>query len=472
MKRNELEKKFKKDLENYESFEGDKMAMWDNIEQELDGKKKRGFFWAWFGTGVLVLGLAVTLLFFGENETPQLIENGAASSSILQQSEVTKTQSSTSNNFTLDNGTILSDKATEVENKKPSANFIFPEEQTPLKKTAVFIDRKNDTPPFEKLTLTTEDARSSIVSVEQEIEAVETKTKTTSTLISNPTANVATTAIATASSAEDFNFLPPLYAELDLKEKEIFKLEMDTLFIPRKDKNEDAKLWALNLGGGLLTNTSGFNNKSSFRKETNSPELGWSFQLELERQLPKSLYLASGIHFNRHFIQFDYQSITEEERLLEDVILSFEVDVLSGDTTFVYGNRLVNATTERNVRHHNRYDKIKIPILFGKKWAKEKFSYGVFAGVGLDIWLRQTGRNLSADEFVFTYDSQDEETVFPKFGISADFRGVFNYSVGKNSALFIQPNLSFSMKDWSPSYNEIKQRPITFGINLGYQIKF
>ncbi len=458
MKNNDLEKNIRDQLGSYENFDGDKMAMWNEIEQELDHKKKRGFFWIWFGTGVLILGLAITFFFFGENKKSQLAKSEIPSLSNFQKPPAIKTKDSVSIDLTNDKA-ILSKTTANLENKNPATNFSTPKKQPTITKTTTGLNNKKVTTTLiEKQISPTEDATSSIATVDQEIEAVKTKT--------------------TISSKEAFNFLPPLYLALDLKKNDILELDLDTLFIP-KDDSDDKKLWALNFSGGLLTNTTGYNNSSTFsslRKNSNSPGLGWSFQMELERLLPKDFYLATGIHFNRHWMEFDYTSTTTETQYLENVIIRFDVDLAVGDTTIIYGDTSISSITTRDVKHHNRYDKLTIPILLGKRWTKGKFSYGLFAGVGLDIWLRQKGRNLSInpEEFVFDYDSknQNDQNGFPKLGISAHFKGVVNYSIGKNSSLFIQPNVNLSLKDWSPSNNGIKQKPITFGINLGYQFKF
>lgn len=457
MKNNEIEKNFKDQLGNYESFDGDKMAMWEGIEQELDKKKKRRFLWFWLSFGVLIIGGFVTwMLMTNDNNSTLSSQEVILSSDTIQ----TKKLTTTKHNNTFTNQKNIK---TEVNSSNKKSTSTISNNTT----TTSFFEKNKISNTFNNNTITNSSSSSSLNSnIENSItEVIPIDTK-------KEISNVPT---LENTSAQAF-FLPALWSELFWKNKEIENLDLEAYYILKKKKEEEKKNWAISLGGGFNYSDNGYNNTSTFseiRNSTESVNLGWNVMLELERRLPKDFYLTSGVHFNRHWMQLDYAKTTETIQFLENVVVAFDLELLANDTIFYYGDTSVTTINEREIRHHNRYDKLKIPILFGKKWNRKRFTYGAHAGVGLDIWIRQTGKNLQLDEFKI-YDSKDPSTseTFPKLGWSLDFRGDLNYRIGKNMNLFLQPNLNIPLSDWSIQEDGISQKPIIFGLNLGLQKKF
>lgn len=456
MKNNDIEKNIKDQLGSYENFDGDQMSLWSEIEQELDKDKKRGFFWIWIGTGFLLIGLATGWIFFEEKKDIEIADNKTSQQSIYKNNKSMKT---------------IDSLVTE-----PSATKAI----SPISETIISQKTNQNSISFSPKKNTSSISHNTTANGNTNIFSTKNKNKNSSNAITaivsadkNKTSTETTPEIKLK---EEVIFLPNLFLQLAEKNNEVATL--DSIFYFESEEKDSAKYkWGLSIAGGINSHTTGYNNTSTFsslRKNSERPLLGWNFQLELERRLPKDFFVTSGIHFNRNWMEFKYKSTTEEVQYLENVVVAFDLDLAIGDTTFYYGDTTITATTTRDVKHYNRYDKLKIPILFGKKWSKGKFTFGGFAGVSLDIWLRQKGRNLSPDEFVLTYDSKnsDEPNAFPRFGFNADFRGVVNYKFGKRHHLFFQPNMSIALSNWSNSNFGLVQKPITFGVNLGYQFKF
>lgn len=456
MKNNDLEKNIKEQLESYENFDGDKMAMWNEIEQELDKKKKRGFFWLWLGAGALLIGLAISWMIFDNKKEVEITKNQTSQQSNYKKDKAVKTINSDVSQVAETKANPSTSESNISQSQHKNINF---SPQKPIGKTpTTVIDNNTITNTIFNASKKTKSENSTTAKV-----SVGSSKETTETVVTN-------------SSQEDVVFLPKLFLLLPEKKDDVTTLDSAYYFKPKQEDSLEYK-WGISIGGGINAATTGYNNTSTFsslRKKSESSMLGWNLQLELERRLPKNFFITSGVHFNRNWMQFNYKSTKEEVEFLENVLLRFDLDLAVGDTTFYYGDTSITTTITRDIRHHNQYDKLKIPILFGKKWSKNNFSYGGFAGVGLDIWLQQKGRNLSPDEVVINYDSKMviSSAGFPRFGFSADFRGEVNYKIGKRHHLFLQPNLSVSLSNWSNSNYNIVQRPITFGVNLGYQIKF
>ncbi|MFK7775256.1 MAG: hypothetical protein AB8F94_24165 [Saprospiraceae bacterium] len=456
MKNNDLEKNIKDQLKSYENFDGNKMSMWDEIEQELDQDKKRGFFWIWFGAGVLLIGLVATWIFFDDKKDVEITEHKISQQSNYKNNKVVKTidslvtEPSVAKDFFPKSELNISHESNQITNSFSQKNIKNDPSNIPPNNTITNnIFNKNQKEESENVTIATGSGESN-----------RNKTETTTRI----------------KLKYEVVFLPNLFLQLAEKNNEVVTLDSIFHFKPNPKDSTDYK-WGLSIAGGINSHTTGYNNTSTFsnlRKNHERSLFGWNIQLELERRFPKDFFITSGIRFNRNWIEFKYESTTQEIQYLENVVIGFDLDLAVGDTTFYYGDTSITTITTREIKHHNRYDKLKVPILFGKKWSKGKFTYGGFVGASLDIWLRQKGRNLSPDEFVFTYDSKntDEPNSFPKLGFNADFRGEVNYQIGKQHHLFFQPNLSFSLSNWSNSDFGIVQKPITFGVNLGYQFRF
>lgn len=459
MKNNDIEKNFKNKLESYESFEGDKMAMWANIDRELDEKKERKFIWFWLFPILLGI-LGASWYIFGKNQST-VIEH-TSTNNISQQDTYSdidskkdtdnKLNSKNERTKKTENNTFTGEQEIAINKNKSSETKTIQQQQ---------IENNNSSKLELKLFNTT--SLSSDISNKREQDLTNSKElvqvkpeKEESKILKKELA---------------VQYLPVLESPFLGRVDDVPVIDTVMLWKASKDKKSP---WSIRLGGGVNSMTTGFNNSSTFGEvhlQTLSPQLGWNFIFELEKTFSKDMYLTSGVHFNRNWLRFNYNSTISSQVVLNDIVIRYDINLSTGDTTFISGDTTLSRVTTRDIQHHNQYDKLKIPILMGKRWRDNRFSYGGAVGIGLDFWLKQSGRYLSEDEFGF-YDSNTEGTELPKLGWSAEVRGDFGFEINKKINLFAQPYLSVALKNWSIIGDGAIQKPMVFGSNFGLQIKF
>ena len=453
MKNNEIEKNFKEKLESYGSFDGDKMAMWENIEQELDEKKNRKFIWFWLFP--ILLGMIGGAWFvFGKNQT------AISQTETKEKQDIYETSLSDSKSV----GEVKNNTITKKENKQVQSVLENKSIQKEKNTTRGAFNKSNENYTSKlKLFRNTTSANSDISKAREQ-------NLTSPIKLNEPKQEMEK--MPTLNKESSILFLPSLNLPF-LNVVENVPV-IDTVMIAKVPTLSKESPWSIKIGGGLASMNTGFNKTSTnggIHAATQSAQLGWNFLFEFERIFNNDLYLTSGVHFNRNWLRFNYNETTNSQVQLNDVVIRYDINLLSGDTTFVSGDTSVNKISTRNIQHHNQYDKLKIPILIGKKWTDNRFSYGGAAGVGLDFWLKQSGRYLSEDEFGM-YDSNVEGSTLPKMGYSMEFRGEFSFELRKKVHLFAQPYLSVALKNWSIIGDGAVQKPTVFGTNIGLQIKF
>lgn len=217
----------------------------------------------------------------------------------------------------------------------------------------------------------------------------------------------------------------------------------------------------------LTENQSDVQDFIDLRNETENTLEAIHASLTGEYAINSKLSIVSGI---------DYTRINESFRFLEiDEVTSTEVGekfVLIGDgvnpTNFnLRGEIDVSEISITDYQLYNRYELIDIPFLLSYKWTKNKWSYGVQAGVVANVQLNGKGRIL--DTIQKSDDIENINHLKSNLGLSFSLHGILEYHLKPAFSVVFLPNVRFFPNDFSREDYQLKERYQFIGTDIGFR---
>lgn len=487
MESNHIDTNIKDKLNDYEHFDGDKMAMWAAIDEGLGEKKKkrRFLFWFWFG-GLSLAIVFLSLIFWlkdstttattsntNHTDTPAMtsISNDRKVETIKEtnirisnvndeSSQNPSTQETmTQNNATNKNEqTALGTKKTDIEKIISMDNAINQElSQTTAVKQSATDSAKANTTTIEKRATD----KKSIGSILKDNLSKKLNNKSTNTVINTSLLELKNTSVPSLSTDS-------IIAQIEIQ-------TIENMCLPPPPPPADNELqWSLNTAMGINNHISSYQSDSNFSELRNDSETnlqGWQVQLELSRHFSHEISLTSGIQFSRAWTKFEFDEEKMTETVIEGIVTTYHINThwFMNDTILEYGDAIVTGETKREVQHHNRFDKIQIPVMIAKHFKKGKISFACQTGVGLDIWMHRSGKNLNIDGVVSSF--QDDSDDYTKIGYSIKLRTLLGFAITDRINIYMQPSGNLSLSDWSPSGDGLTRKPFTYGLNLGARLR-
>ena len=233
--------------------------------------------------------------------------------------------------------------------------------------------------------------------------------------------------------------------------------------------------FALGVIGGVNWSNKNYTstNNPSFAElnnETESGEIGLIFGVEAILTFKDRWIIQSGLEYNKFWSKFEYTDIQTEQILKEDQLTTIWVDGM--DTLNVaFGDVSVNRTTEREVRHHNQFAQISIPLEFGFKNRIGKFIYGTTVGASFNFLLNQSGKRLDDVTGIVEYNTNSDTAPFDNFTVGLRISPFMGYHLSEKIIVGFKPNLSFQHFKENESRNfstNLQQIGLRVGAQFGF----
>jgi len=247
------------------------------------------------------------------------------------------------------------------------------------------------------------------------------------------------------------------------------------LFPPKVDDPTKNISFALGVTGGVNWSNKNYTstNNPSFAElnnETESGEIGLIFGLEAILTFKDRWIIQSGLEYNKFWSKFEYTDIQTEQILKEDQLTTIWVDGI--DTLNVaFGDVSINRTSEREVRHHNQFAQISIPLEFGFKNRIGKFIYGTTVGASFNFLLNQSGKRLDEVAGIVEYNTNSETAPIDNFTLGLRISPFMGYHLSEKIILGFKPNLSFQHFKENESRNfstNLQQIGLRVGAQFGF----
>ncbi len=468
MEHNPIEKNIQDKLQGYENFVGDKMDLWQGINEKLEKKKKRRFLWFfWGGFSGLFIGLITLFLWKGSPTTTQSRQSGQLANTTLNK------PSSTTNS----SAELAQPDPNTQHTKQPVANAKIVDnlKSTSTKKAEPILTPDKPLGKMISLIEKRKTTNSQINNVNP-VDHNSPKQYTPNTVNNIQPTSVGDNTLEDDDAAHIHSFQSSDPLELAHLTPMLFEPNkphpievIDTIY---RVPIYPIEKWRISAAAGIVRHQSGYDAESDYldlleNSETN--QTGWQLTFDVERALRMGFSVATGINYSRYWTQFNARSETTGTNVLENVILAYYINTrhFDNDTLISIGDTSVSTLTERIVVHHNRFDKLQIPLMMGKRINKGKWSVAGFAGIGLDWWLHRSGKHYD-QKFELAEFNQSTDEGFSKLGFSLMLRGSVDFSLTAKTGIFIQPNGSLSLSDWSAADDGLKQKPFSYGLNVGW----
>jgi hypothetical protein len=232
---------------------------------------------------------------------------------------------------------------------------------------------------------------------------------------------------------------------------------LSTKNIPSPAFNESSFLtnkkrpFSFEMYGGINYWNQGYGNSdwSDLRSKMETTLISYQVGASMYYPLYKGFKLNSGFEYSRLEDRFNYRNTKQEQVLVQNVLKRIEINYVTGDSTMIHGDSLVNATITRTVVHYNRHHLLNIPVFITmeKRISPSlKITYGL--GMNLNVGSRHSGRTVNADNQVIDYGISNPIYKVNLGAAAAANLGVF-YQVSKTWDVGIQFRCSQYLNNWS-----------------------
>ena len=235
--------------------------------------------------------------------------------------------------------------------------------------------------------------------------------------------------------------------------------------------------WQLELIGGVnvldikSNSTLFFTDIADERNEFIKRYPGFSLGLNVGYQFKNGILISTGAGYHQLWTKLDYEKEKEvgvfKQQELVKVWVSIDGDTLSQlrkDTT-------LKALENRIVVHHNKFERLTIPIEFGIRKKSGRFIYGVSTGPIFSYMISEKGKTISySGEIEELGKSTSKQFSFLELGWRV--RPVFGLQMSKNITLSLQPQWTYSYTPELVKDTYLISHNHQFNLNLGVEYGF
>ncbi|MEM0995245.1 MAG: hypothetical protein AAGI49_19595 [Bacteroidota bacterium] len=225
----------------------------------------------------------------------------------------------------------------------------------------------------------------------------------------------------------------------------------------------------LEVGGGINIWQSVYDENSSEgsqRSALETEQIGHHAMLRAKYYPHRNLYVETGLDWMQLNSRFYYETQQRKEIEARNALAGIHVNVLSGDTTFVYRDTVQNVYQKRKVQHHNQHQIFSIPLLLGYEYRKNRWQFGVGIGGQLAVHTSASGRTIDATG-VITYN-QENPIYKSSYGFGLTTKIQANYQLSPQ--FYVGGNVFCTawLSDWERTAAiDMRARVLNFSLVLG-----
>ena len=189
-------------------------------------------------------------------------------------------------------------------------------------------------------------------------------------------------------------------------------------------------------------------------------------------QTDKGLYLRSGVEYTRIGSLFSRNS----EQVTMDTtigIVEYQINAITGDTTFVEGDVIVTRTTRYNKKSYNYFHLVDVPVIFGFNFGEndDDWRIGVEAGVYANVLIKNKGEIPLADGSFYDIGDDPQKWYKTNIGISPYVGINLAYNYSQNLQFHATPSFRFNSV-FSTDANPLTEKHGSLGVQAGVRYFF
>lgn len=485
------ENKLRSDLADYASWDGDHAEMWASIEGSLEEKKNKNIMIWWFLTAAMCLGVfGVGYWSIDEDQATSQVEvlehiaDVPESKAILKDKVGTSLTIEQEAKFTqandiesdLGNPEYSSTEAVEIEkvSEKPttpsSANLTYekavisPHEEA-FSNAIIATNQQG--------FLKSDDVQNTVgeTYAKKLVEKDDSQSKAGS--LQGEVLHDGSNILKNMISFSMIDRAEPLIISRDSVENPCFVVN----YIEEQKAESRESKFSLGYYRGINYHSNGYHfgaADNDLRRETETGMVGSEEGLNFEYKLGDGYVLGTGVGISKYWERFDYVENTDVELLETWVVIRYHINTNTGDTTLVKGRRTLNGIKSREIRHHNSWTMLRIPLLVGKKWTTQRLGVKVLTGISLERGIAQETRDSSDNYELFV--QSDATPTNRKIGLNLELVPSIEFMITSRFSATASMPIRYAMTSWDhreKNDNSFAQkRPLIGALNIGLSYGF
>lgn len=175
----------------------------------------------------------------------------------------------------------------------------------------------------------------------------------------------------------------------------------------------------------------------------------------------------------------DYTSINEKFKILLKNVISTQtiitIDTIKhsdGTYTITRDTTIKEIYGEEDIKKFNSYRMLGIPVIIGYELKYQRHSFGLNAGVIINLMLRKSGSILNKDGKISDIGDSESLVFVNRTGASFYSSLFYAYSLNDRFAVFAEPRFTFDLFPITKKEYDLKQKYLTYGLSFGGRFLF
>lgn len=211
--------------------------------------------------------------------------------------------------------------------------------------------------------------------------------------------------------------------------KESQSISSENIAMIDKDEVTAFSKWSMGLFTGMNRSQLMYNSTNDEAYAialTEVPDYSWQIAFLGRHQLSSATFIETGVIYKDQWSIFSYDNTTNQYVEKDQALFKIEIDAETGDTIEkFYVDTVVNQSVYRNVKHHNNYRTVAIPLQLGFQKIWRKSYVGIALGIDINVRIKETGRSLNSEGEIiaFTENNLAQRLFFqPSLSIPVGFQ--------------------------------------------------
>jgi len=227
---------------------------------------------------------------------------------------------------------------------------------------------------------------------------------------------------------------------------------------------------SISFSAGTTYFTNSFSGTTPERDSFDKSMLSQYGQLDLIIPISKRLFIQTGLQYEKLESKFEWEGNVLQEYDLENVVIGVVNNVISGESTLIYGDTTVTVNSRRNILNYNQRTHINVPLAFGATFSKGKFGINLSIGPELSVYQDSRGKTLQSE--IIEYEGKDNAIYNSKLKITGIAQTRIHYKLKDSWSLFSDIRYKKHLVDWTKETNsEMLPQVLNGGIGFSYTLK-
>lgn len=195
-----------------------------------------------------------------------------------------------------------------------------------------------------------------------------------------------------------------------------------------------------------------------------------TYGLDVKYKLKSGFGIAVGGQFTQITERFNrLQTLTETDSIEGIKIITV---LPNGDTTRILGQVPITRTTRSEKEYFNRYRLLDIPLTVGYEGGRDGWTFGATAGVLVNLSLTTRGQIPNGEAEFLNLDADQERVFKNKIGLSYTFGGFAAYEIAENLQISLAPTVRILPASFTVDDYVLDQKYTLIGVRLGARYLF